>query len=55
MSRKLSEKTYLTACGLFVDIGEDKVDPLCDRRVAEVLDKNGMETLLCTMVIWSGG
>jgi len=36
-----------------VDIGEDKVDPLRDRRVAKVLCKQGMEN--CLVTPWSFG
>ena len=36
-----------------VDIGEDKVDPLRDRRVAKVLHKQGMEH--CCVTPWSFG
>ena len=36
-----------------VDIGEDKVDPVRDRRVAQVLSKQGMEH--CCVTPWSFG
>ena len=53
MSRKLLGTTFPSRIWPAVDIGEDKVDPVRDRRIAKVLNKQGMGH--CCVTPWSFG